>query len=329
MSDLKNKKQILLTGIRASGDIHLGNYLGAIRPAIARQNDFESYFFVADLHGLTTTPPAEELKKNVQSITAAWLAAGLDTKKTILWRQSDVPEVLELCHILTCLTTMGLLERAHSYKDALAKSKTVKAGLFLYPVLMAADILLYESDLVPVGKDQAQHLEMTRDMATFFNETYKPFFKLPKALILDDVATVPGTDGRKMSKSYGNGIDLFAEENVLKKQIMGIKTDSKGLADSKVADEVVIYQLFKLIASESEAAEMKRKLEAGNYGYGDAKKELLNKILDSYGAMRKDFTRLISNPGDLEAELRRGGEKARQKASKIIKQVKEIVGLAS
>jgi tryptophanyl-tRNA synthetase len=327
--NMKNSdsRATLLTGVRASGDIHLGNYLGAIQTAISRQNNFESYFFVADLHGLTTTPAADELRKNVRSITAAWLASGLDTHSTILWKQSDVPEVLELSHILTCLTTMGLLERAHSYKDALAKSKTVKAGIFTYPVLMAADILLYQADVVPVGKDQAQHLEMTRDIATFFNETYGEFFKLPEALILEDVAVVPGTDGRKMSKSYRNGIDVFADEAELKKQVMSIKTDSKSLAEPKVADECIVYQIFKLIAEPHETAEMKRRLEAGNFGYGDAKKELLAKILESLAVPRKEFKRWMVNPGDIDQELQRGAAKARVKASKVIKQVKEMVGL--
>jgi tryptophanyl-tRNA synthetase len=323
-----SRREVLLTGIRASGEIHLGNYLGAIAPAIQRQNDFDSYFFVADLHGLTTTPSAAELKCNVQSITSAWLASGLDTKKTTLWRQSDVPEVLELSYILTCLTTMGLLERAHSYKDALAKSKTVKAGLFLYPVLMAADILLYQADLVPVGKDQAQHLEMTRDIATFFNEAYQNFFHLPKALILENVATVPGTDGQKMSKSYGNGINLFASEAEVKKQVMSIKTDSKALAEPKIAEECLVYQIFKLLASPTESLEMKQKLEAGNFGYGDAKKMLLAKILDGYAAMRKSYQDWLSHPDELEKELQRGAEKAKEKACKTIKQVKEIVGLS-
>lgn len=318
---------VLLTGIRASGDIHLGNYLGAIQPAINHQSDYESYFFVADLHGLTTTPPADELRDNIRSITAAWLASGLNPSKATLWRQSDIPEVLELAHILTCLTSMGLLERAHSYKDALAKSKNIRAGIFFYPVLMAADILLYHAELVPVGKDQAQHLEMTRDIATFFNETYGNTFELPQALIRDEVSVVPGTDGRKMSKSYGNGIDLFAPEAELKKQIMGIKTDSKTLAEPKVADECVVYQIFRLIAPKNETLEMKNKLEAGNFGYGDAKKTLLSLILETYGTMRKEFDRWIKSPSDLDAELQHGAEKARVKAAKTIKQVKEKVGL--
>jgi tryptophanyl-tRNA synthetase len=322
-----DSSKILLTGIRASGDIHLGNYFGAMEPAIKRQTDFQTHLFIADFHGLTTTPPASELRQHIRSIAAAWLAAGVDTKKTILWRQSAVPEVLELAYILTCLTNMGLLERAHSYKDALAKDKIIKTGVFVYPVLMAADILLFDADLVPVGKDQAQHLEMTRDMATFFNQTYGETFKLPEALILENVATVPGTDGRKMSKSYDNSIHLFAPEATLKKQVMGIKTDSKGLTEPKVAEDSIIYQVYKLVAEPTAASEMKRKLEAGGYGYGDAKKELLAKILDRFGAMRKEYDRWMKAPTELEAELERGAVRAREKASKMTKRVREAVGL--
>ncbi len=321
------KKEVMLTGIRASGLPHLGNYLGAIRQAVKGQDNYDSYFFVADLHGLTTTPPGEELRQMVRQVAAAWLAFGLDPAKTVFWKQSDVPEVLELAHILTCLTSMGLLERAHSYKDAIAKDKIVKAGIFTYPVLMAADILLYESDLVPVGKDQAQHLEMTRDIATFFNETYKPLFKLPKALILEDVAVIPGTDGRKMSKSYGNGLDILADEATLKKQVMAIKTDSKGLNDPKVAEECIVYQIFRLIAEPAQSIELKQKLEKGGFGYGDAKKLLLSLLLDTFAAARSEFKKLISNSGDIDSILKSGAPKAREKAIKVIKPVREIVGL--
>ena len=193
-------KKVLLTGIRASGDIHLGNYLGAMRPALADQEKYQSFLFIADLHGLTTTPPAEELSQNIRKIAAAWLACGLKPEESIIWRQSHVPEVLELAHVLTCVTSFGLMERAHSFKDARAKNAVIKSGLVFYPILMAADILLYEADLVPVGKDQAQHLEMTRDMATFSNETYGTLLKLPDAIIRDEISVVPGVDGRKMSK---------------------------------------------------------------------------------------------------------------------------------
>lgn len=322
-----SSKGILLTGIRASGEIHLGNYFGAMQPALARQIEYDSYLFVANYHGLTTTPAPQELRHHTLAITAAWLSAGLDLKKTVLWRQSDVPEHIELCYVLTCLTTMGLLERAHSFKDAMAKSKTVKAGLFIYPVLMAADILLYQSDYVPVGKDQAQHLEMTRDIATFFNETYGELFKLPKALILDDVAIVPGIDGRKMSKSYDNGIQLFGNEAELKKQIMGIKTDSKGLNDPKVAEECTIYQLYKLVAPASDAAEMKTKLERGGYGYGDAKKALFAAVLDRFGPMRQDYDRWMNSPDEIEKILKQGADRAREKAGKMMARVREMIGL--
>lgn len=317
----------LLTGVRASGEVHLGNYLGAMKPAIENQTNYQSYLFVADLHGLTTNPPADDLRQATRQIAAAWLAAGLDTKRTVFWKQSDVPEVLELAYVLTCVTTMGLLERAHSYKDILAKQKSPKAGLFIYPVLMAADILLYEADLVPVGKDQMQHLEMTRDMATFFNETYQATLKLPQALVQDQVAIVPGIDGRKMSKSYDNGIEIFGDEKSLKKRVMSIVTDSKGLNDPKEAAGNTIYELYRLIAQPEAANTMKHQLEAGGYGYGDAKKKLYEVLMDTFGPMRREFQRWMSAPGDLDNELKNGAERARTQASKMIKRVKEAVGL--
>jgi len=321
------KKGTLLTGIRVSGEVHLGNFLGAMQPALKRQSDYDSHLLVADYHGITTCPPSEEFKKNVLAISAAWLAAGLDTKHSILWKQSDVPEHLELAYILSCVTSIGLLERAHSYKDAKAKQKNIRAGLFYYPVLMAADILLYEADYVPVGKDQAQHLEMTRDMATFFNETYQPVLKLPHGLFDKEVETVPGTDGQKMSKSYNNGIELFAPESQLKKQVMGIKTDSKSLEEPKDAESCLVYQIYRLVAKKNEIQDMKSKLEAGNYGYGEAKKTLLSNILDSYGPMRKEFKRWMDSPGEIESELKKGASKAQEKAAKVMKKVKSAIGI--
>lgn len=319
--------KILLTGIRASGDVHLGNYLGAMQPAIAAQKSYQSYFFIADLHGLTTTPPAEELRKTVRSVAAAWLACGLDPESTVLWKQSEVPEVLELAYVLACLTGLGLLERGHSVKDARAKGKPVRAGLFYYPVLMAADILLYDTDLVPVGQDQVQHLEMTRDMATYFNETYGPLFKLPQAIVREEVAVVPGIDGQKMSKSYNNGIEIFAPEDELKRQVMRIVTDSKTLQEPKNPDECLVYQIFRLVASKEESLEMANRLRAGNYGYGDAKKQLLSCLLDRFGPMRQKYQHLQDHPDELNEILKQGAEKARQKASKMIVQVRNRVGL--
>jgi tryptophanyl-tRNA synthetase len=320
-------QSVLLTGIRASGEIHLGNYLGAIRNAVARQNDFQSYFFVADFHGLTTSPDANDLRNNVRAIAAAWLASGLDPDKTFLWKQSDVPEVLQLSYVLSCVTSMGLLERAHSYKDALQKNKVVRAGLFYYPVLMAADILLFNADLVPVGKDQAQHLEMARDIATFFNERYGELFRLPKEHIEDSCGVIPGTDGRKMSKSYGNGIDIFAPEAQLKKQIMGIQTDSKSLEEPKVAEDCIPFQLYRLIASSQKTEAMKSKLEAGGYGYGTAKKELLSEILETYGSMRQRYQEWIAPNSDLDDVLRHGAAKVRPQAQQMLDRVYSLVGL--
>lgn len=320
-------RKTLLTGIRASGDIHLGNYLGAMKPAIERQEKFNSYFFVADFHGLTTTPPPSELRVMVRSIAAAWLAAGLDPEKTVLWKQSDVPEVLELAYVLSCVTGMGLLERGHSVKDAKAKSKNIRAGLYYYPVLMAADILLYGAEVVPVGKDQVQHLEMTRDIATYFNETYGEFFNLPEALVQKDVAAVPGIDGQKMSKSYGNAINIFAPANSLKKQVMRIVTDSKSLEEEKDPETCLPYQIFRLVAPEKDAAEMADKLRAGNYGYGEAKKKLLECLLEGYAPMRKRYDDYMKEGSELDAILHRGAEKARHKAAKMIVQVRGRVGL--
>lgn len=320
-------KKTLLTGIRASGEVHLGNLLGAMLPAIEKQKDYQTYLFIADYHGLTTSPKPEDLQNHTRAVTAAWLAAGFDTEQSIIWKQSDVPEVLELSYILSCVTSMGLLERAHSYKDAIAKSKTIKAGLFYYPVLMAADILLYQSDFVPVGKDQAQHLEMTRDMATFFNETYGETFKSPKELIQDHIAVVPGIDGRKMSKSYNNGIDIFASEKTIKKQVMKILTDSKGLEESKDANTCVVYQLFKLVAEESKAKQMHDQLKAGGFGYGDAKKMLLAELLEKFDAMRNSYGHWMQHPDDMQDVLKTGAERARQKALKTMEEVRSKVGL--
>jgi len=327
MSAEPSKKPILLTGIRVSGEIHLGNYLGAMKPAIDQQNETRTYLFIADLHGLTTSPPSDELRHNTRSIASTWLAAGLDPESTVVWRQSDVPEVLELSYILSCVTSMGLLERAHSYKDLKAKNEVIKSGIFFYPVLMAADILLYETDLVPVGKDQAQHLEMTRDIATFFNQTYGETFKLPKEVISKNLGIVPGTDGRKMSKSYKNGISLFGPEKQLKKEIMRIVTDSKPLEEPKDPESCVIYQIYRLIASKEEAQKMADLLAAGNYGYGDAKKCLLQKILEAYGPMRQKYEYWMSHPKKLDDCLQQGAKHAREKARKMIERIKEKVGL--
>ena len=305
----------------------MGNYLGAMKPAIERQDEFDCHLFIADLHGLTTSPPAEELRRNVRSIASAWLAVGLDPKRTLMWRQSDVPEVLELSYILSCVTSMGLLERAHSYKDAKSKDQVVKSGIFFYPILMAADILLYDADFVPVGKDQTQHLEMTRDIATFFNETYGDCLKLPREIIEKESALIPGTDGRKMSKSYGNGINIFDDEKRLKKQIMSIVTDSKDLTESKDPEACTVYQIYKLIVEPEKAKEMAERLRAGNYGYGDAKKLLLQSILETYDSMRQQYRHWIEHSKELEEQLREGAVLARKKAQKMMERIKERVGL--
>jgi tryptophanyl-tRNA synthetase len=317
----------LLTGIRASGTIHLGNYLSAIRPALEDQNKKQCFLFIADLHGLTTNPPADVLRANTRSVAAAWLAAGLDPEKAILWKQSEIKEHTELAYILSCVTGLGLLERAHSFKDAKAKQKQLKAGILYYPVLMAADILLYAADEVPVGKDQMQHLEMTRDIATFFNETYSDCLTLPKELVRSNVGLVPGTDGRKMSKSYGNGIELFADEKLLKKQIMSIVTDSKSLEEPKDPEECLIFKIYRLVATPEQSTEMETKLREGNYGYGHAKKELLRLVIEDFSSTRQTFFDWMKRPDDLEDVLRLGAAKARKEAEKMMERIKTAVGL--
>jgi tryptophanyl-tRNA synthetase len=324
---MKETLPILLTGIRASGDIHLGNYLGAMKPAIENQETHDCYLFIADYHGLTTSPPPDQLRQNVYSCAAAWLASGLKSEKTTFWRQSDVPEVLELAYLLSCVTSMGLLERGHSIKDARSKGVLIKAGLFYYPILMAADILLYQADLVPVGKDQIQHLEMTRDMATFFNEVYGDTFKLPEAKIQEQVAVVPGVDGQKMSKSYNNGIEIFADEKELKRQVMRIVTDSKSLEEPKDPDTCLVYNLYKLIAPESKTLELADHLRRGQFGYGQAKKLLLEEILEGFFEMRQRYFFYIDHSSEIDALLQQGASKAREKASKMISQVRQRVGL--
>ncbi len=317
----------VLTGIRATGSIHLGNLLGAIQPALQRQGQCKTFFFIADLHGLTVLPDKGLLRTYTHQLAAAWLAAGLDPNQSIIWRQSDLAEHIELSYFLACPTTMGLLERAHTYKDAIAKEQVVKMGLFYYPLLMASDILLFDSDFVPVGEDQQQHLEMTRDIATFFNERYGPTFKLPREIVVKTVATVPGVDGRKMSKSYHNGLDIFGNEALLKKQVMSIQTDSKTLAEPKVAEDCLVFKLFRLVAAPEETSRMKEQLEAGGYGYGDAKKTLFSCLMDRYGAMRQSYAHWIKDPTALEDVLQRGAEKARVDARKMMQTVRDRVGL--
>tara|TARA_B100000902_G_C27299755_1_gene912093 strand:- start:698 stop:1663 length:966 start_codon:yes stop_codon:yes gene_type:complete len=317
----------VLTGIQSSGTPHLGNVLGAMFPAIELSKKHESFLFIADLHALTTVKNKTLLFKNTLETAAAWMACGLDTTKNILYRQSDIPQVTELMWYLNCITPFPMLANAHSFKDKSAKLSDVNAGLFTYPVLMAADIILYNANIVPVGKDQVQHLEITRDIANKFNNTYGETFIIPDAKLKKDNMTIAGTDGQKMSKSYGNTIDIFGSESELKKQIMGIITDSKDLEEPKNPDECNVFQIYKLIASEEQIADLKLKYIKGGYGYGHAKNELYHLLLNHFKSPREKFNQLINNPKTIERELKRGAEQANKVANDVLKKVKYNLGL--
>lgn len=318
----------ILTGIQSTGRPHLGNILGAINPGIelAKNEKNDAYFFIADLHSLTTIKDAVLRKEYVNAVAAAWLAMGFDTDKNVFYRQSDIAAVSELTWILSCFTPYPMLANAHSFKDKSDNLKDVNAGLFTYPVLMTSDIILYDANFVPVGKDQKQHLEMCRDIASTFNHHYGDVFVIPEAKISEEVMTVPGTDGRKMSKSYENTIDIFLDEKPLKKQIFSIVTDSTPLEEPKDAEACLVYQIFKLIANPDESKIMKDKLEAGNYGYGHAKKDLLGFVLEHYSEERKAFKAFFEDENLLEKKLKIGAEKASIVADEVIKRVKEKTG---
>lgn len=318
-----------LTGVQSSGQPHLGNVLGAIAPAVefSKKPDAESFFFIADFHSLTTIKDAAQRRANTQSVAASWIACGFDAEKNVFYRQSDLPEVTELTWYLSCFTPYPMLANAHSFKDKSDRLSDVNAGLFNYPVLMAADILLYDADFVPVGKDQKQHLEIARDIASALNRTVgQEVLKLPEALIREEVMTIPGTDGRKMSKSYKNTIDIFAPEKELKKQVMSIVTDSTPLEEPKNPDTCTVFALYSLLASPSHIEEMRRKYLSGGYGYGHAKKELLALILDHFAQARAEYNRLMADPATLEQLLKNGAEKARAIGSLVLSRVREVLG---
>ena len=316
-----------LSGIQPSGILHIGNYFGAIKQFVELQNDYEGFYFLANYHALTSSPKGEDLKSNTINVILDYLALGLDPKKSTLFLQSDVPEHAELSWILSNISPMGLLERAHSYKDKVAKGIKPNVGLFTYPILMAADILMYSPDIVPVGKDQKQHLEMTRDIATKFNETYnKEIFKLPKEKIVENVATVPGTDGDKMSKSYGNVINMFGSKKALKKQIMSIVTDSTPLEEPKDPDNN-ITKLYALFTTETEVEALKEKFRAGNFGYGHAKNELFDKFMDYFAPFQKKREDLENNMDYVYEILHEGAIKARNIATAKMDEVRDAVGL--
>lgn len=319
----------ILTGIQPSGIPHIGNYFGAMKQCIDLQNENagECFLFIADYHSMTTNPKPEDLRSRIERLAVDFLACGIDPEKTIFFRQSDVPEVCELTWILNCLTGLGFLERAHSYKDKIAKGFQPNNGLFSYPVLMASDILIYQSDLVPVGKDQKQHLEMTRDIAIKFNQTYGDTFKIPDEKISSSVAVIPGLDGQKMSKSYNNTIEIFGEEKAMRKKFMSIKTDSKAMEEPKDPDTCSIFQLYKLFASPEQVEEMRGKYIAGGYGYGHAKQALFEAYLEFFAPMRKRREELLANMDYVHAILKSGGERARAEAVRTMDAVRRRVGL--
>lgn len=318
----------ILTGIQSTGTPHLGNVLGAIRPAIAasQQPGNDSFLFIADLHSLTQIKDAGLLRGNTYSVAAAWLACGIDTHRTVFYRQSDVPEVTELAWYLSCFFPYSRLALAHSFKDKADRLEDVNGGLFLYPMLMAADILLYDAEVVPVGKDQKQHLEFTRDVAERFNHQMGDTFVLPDARIDEQVMLVPGTDGEKMSKSRNNLIRLFAPEKELKQDVMGIVTDSAPLEAPKDPETNNVYRIFRLVAPADAVSAMAEKFRAGGYGYGHAKKELLAALLDGFRTERETYARLMDDKAELDARLKEGADKARAVASGVLKRVRERLG---
>jgi len=316
----------ILSGVQPSGKLHLGNYFGAIRQHIAFQDEGECFFFIADYHALTTIQDRRQLAENVRGVALDYLALGLDPEKASFFRQSDIPEVTELAWILSTVTGVGLLERAHSYKDKLARGITPSAGLFNYPVLMAADILIYRSNLVPVGQDQVQHIEMTRDMAGSFNGVYGKVFPLPEWR-LDRAPIVPGTDGKKMSKSYGNSIEIFAEGKALKDSVMRIVTDSTPVEAPKDPEKDSLFALYSLFADQKEKAALAARYRAGGLGYGEVKKLLLGMIDSQFAEARARRKELENHPSVLEAALRKGAEKARTEARETMRLVREATGL--
>jgi tryptophanyl-tRNA synthetase len=318
----------VLTGIQSSGRQHLGNILGAIRPAIAMSNDpkNEAYLFIADLHSLTTVKDAQVRKDNLLATAAAWLACGLDPEKVVFYAQSDLPECTELTWYLNCFTPYPMLANAHSFKDKSDNLSDVNAGLFDYPVLMASDILLYDAHIVPVGKDQKQHLEITRDLASTFNHRYGETFIVPEASISESVMTIPGTDGRKMSKSYGNVIDVFLPKKQLKKQVMSIVTDSTPLEDPKDPETCHVFAIYKLLATAEQTEALAAQYRGGNFGYGHAKTALLELILEQFGEAREKFDHYMANPDEVAAALKVGAEKARPIAQATLSRVREKLG---
>jgi tryptophanyl-tRNA synthetase len=317
----------ILSGIQPSGVLHIGNYFGMIQPAIALQDEGEAFYFIANYHALTSVRDPDVLRENSRRVAVDFLACGFDPDRGALFMQCDVPRVTELAWILSTVAPMGLLERAHSYKDKLARGMVASAGLFTYPVLMAADILIYETDVVPVGKDQKQHIEITRDLAMKMNEQYGHVFKLPEARIRGATETVPGIDGQKMSKSYGNTIDIFGDEKETRKRVMSIVTDSKPVEAPKTAEGSTVFHLFSLFGSKQEVAEMRSRFEHGGTGYGDFKKQLFEKLWEYFGPMRKRREEILADKLYVDQVLVRGARRANEVANDVMTRVRGAVGL--
>ncbi len=317
----------ILSGIQPSGVLHVGNYFGMMRPAIALQAEGEALYFIADYHALTSLRDPQALRENSRRVALDFLACGLDPERATLFRHSDVPQVTELAWILSTVAPMGLFERAHSYKDKLARGIASTVGLFNYPVLMAADILIYDSDIVPVGKDQKQHIEITRDLAVKMNETFGQIFKLPQARIQAATETVPGIDGQKMSKSYGNNIDIFGDEKEMRKRVMSIVTDSTPVDAPKDPANSTIFKLCSLIASEGEIAAMRERFVKGGTGYGDFKKQLFEKLWEYFAPMRKRREEILSDKSYINDVLARGAKRATEIADQVMDRVRKAVGL--
>jgi tryptophanyl-tRNA synthetase len=322
-----NKRMRILSGIQPSGVLHIGNYFGMMKPAIALQDEGEALYFIADYHALTSVRDPDILRENVRRVAVDFLAAGLDPERAALFKQSDVPQVTELTWILSTVAPKGLLERAHSYKDKLARGLAPMVGLFSYPVLMAADILIYDSDIVPVGKDQKQHIEMTRDLAGKMNEQFGQVFKLPEPRINPETEVVPGLDGQKMSKSYGNNIDIFGDEKETRKRVMSIVTDSTPVQAPKDPGKSTIFQLYSLFASKDEIASMRERFKKGGTGYGDFKKELFEKLWEYFSPMRKRREEILADKLYIDNVLVRGAKRANEVADDVMTRVRAAVGL--
>ncbi|MCL2154471.1 MAG: tryptophan--tRNA ligase [Leptospirales bacterium] len=317
----------VLSGIQPSGSLHIGNYFGMMKQMIEFQKSSELFCFIVNYHAMTSLHDGDELRKNTIEAAIDFLALGLDPDKSIFWIQSDVPEVVELSWILSCHTSLGLLERSHSYKDKVARGLVPNAGLYTYPVLMAADILLYDANIVPVGKDQKQHIEITRDIAGSFNNTYGDIFVIPEGEISEETSVIPGIDGQKMSKSYGNTINIFDDEKTLKKKVMKIVTDSTPVEDPKDPDKCNLFSMYKLFAAESMLSDMRERYHKGGTGYGQVKKELLDLLVEYFKPYRENRKQFENDHGEVYNILKKGADKARAVASVTLKRVKDAVGI--